>query len=87
MCDEAFDDSLAALKLVPDWFVTSKAIKRVFTALYADENIPYLNEDFANVVFSCNEMGNFNIDLKNITPDNKFDDDDPDTVIPVRLLP
>ena len=39
MCDEAFDDSLAALKLVPDWFVTSKAIKRVFAALYADENI------------------------------------------------
>ena len=32
-------------------------------------------------------MGNFNIDLKNITPDNKFDDDDPDTVIPVRFLP
>ena len=69
MCDEAFDDSLAALKLVPDWFVTSKAIKRVFAALYADENILYLNEDFANVVFSCNEMGILNIDLNNINLD------------------
>ena len=27
MCDEAVDDSLATLKLVLDWFVTSKMIK------------------------------------------------------------
>ena len=33
MCDEALDDSLAALKLVPHWFVTSKMIKELFTAL------------------------------------------------------
>ena len=32
MCDEAADDSLAALKLIPDWFVSSKMIKRLFTA-------------------------------------------------------
>ena len=39
MCDEAVDDSVAALKLIPDWFVTSKMIKKLFTALYADDNI------------------------------------------------
>ena len=33
MCDEALDDCLAALKLVPHWFVTSKMIKELFTAL------------------------------------------------------
>ena len=27
MCHETIDDRLAALKLVPDWFVTSKMIK------------------------------------------------------------
>ena len=27
MCDEAVDDFLAALKLISDWFVTSKIIK------------------------------------------------------------
>ena len=27
MCSEAVADSLAALKLIPDWFVTSKMIK------------------------------------------------------------
>ena len=28
MCDKAVDDCLATLKLVPDWFVTSKMIKK-----------------------------------------------------------
>ena len=28
MCDEAVDDSLASLKLIPDWFLTSKMIKK-----------------------------------------------------------
>ena len=32
MCDEAVDDSLAALKVIPDWFVTSKIIKELYTA-------------------------------------------------------
>ena len=31
MCDEAVDDSPAALNLIPDWFVTSKMIKKHFT--------------------------------------------------------
>ena len=38
-CDEGVDDSLAALKLIPNWLVTSKMIKKNYTALYADENI------------------------------------------------
>ena len=38
MCDEVVDNSLAALKFIPDWFVTGKMIKKPFTALYADEN-------------------------------------------------
>ena len=55
MCDKAVDDSLVALKLIPDCFVTSKIIKKLYTALYADENILYFNENSGNVVFSCNE--------------------------------
>ena len=55
MCDKAVDDCLAALKFVPDWFVTSKMIKKLFTALYADENIIYFDEDFGNVISNCNE--------------------------------
>ena len=81
MCDEAVDDCLAALKFVSDWFVTSKMIKKLFTALYANENILYCNEDFGNVVSNCKEMGILNIDLNCFNLDhNNFDQDDPDTI-------
>ena len=86
MCEEAVDDSLEALKLVPDWFVTNKIIKKLFTALYADDNIFYFNEDFGNAVFSSNEMGILNIDINNINLDKNFDEDDPDTIILIILL-
>ena len=29
-CDEAVDDSLAALKLLPNWFVTSKMTRNLY---------------------------------------------------------
>ena len=45
MCNEAVDDSLAALKLIPDWCVTNKLIKKLYTALYADGNILYFYEE------------------------------------------
>ena len=32
MCDKAVDDSLAALKFIPDWFVVSKMVQN-FTLL------------------------------------------------------
>ena len=86
MCDEAADDSVGILKLIPDWFVRSKMVKKLFTALYADENILHFNEDPGNVLFSCNEMGILNIDLNNVSLDNNFDKNDSDTVINVRLL-
>ena len=61
-------------------------IKELFTALYPDENIPSFNEDSGNVVFICKEIGTFNIDLNNINYDNNFDENDPDTIILIRLL-
>ena len=33
MCDQAAADCLASLKIVPEWFVISKMIKILFTAL------------------------------------------------------
>ena len=86
MFDEAVDDSLAALKLLPNWFVTSKMIKKLYTDLYTDENILYFNEDSGNVAFSCNEMGNLNRDINNINADSNFGEHDPDNIIIIRLL-
>ena len=56
ICDEAVDNCLAALKLIPDGFVTSKMIKKLLNALYADDNLLYFNKDSVDVMFSCNEM-------------------------------
>ena len=86
MCDEVVDDCLVALKFVPDWFVTSEMIIKLFTALHADENILYFNEGSGDAVFNCNGMGVLNIDLNNINPDNNFDEDDPYTIILIRIL-
>ena len=43
MCDKTADDFLPASKFNPDLFVTSKMIKRLFTDLYADDNILNFN--------------------------------------------
>ena len=72
--DEAVDDFPPTLNFISDWFVTSKMIKKLFTALYVDENILYFNEDSGNVVFSCNEMSIFNIDIIYVNLDNNFDE-------------
>ena len=87
MCDKAVDDCLAALKFISEWFVTSKRIKIFFTALHADDNILYFNEDSDNAVFSCNEMGILNINLNNINlDDTNYHEDSPETIIHIRRL-
>ena len=42
MRDEAVDDSLAALKIICDWFVTSKTINNFYTALYPVYSLLFL---------------------------------------------
>ena len=86
MCDGAVDDSLATLKLIPDQFLTSKMIKKNFIALYANENMLYVNEDSGTVVFDCNGMNILNINLNNIDLDNNLDENDPPTINLIRLL-
>ena len=86
MCDEAVDDSIATLKLIPDWFVTSEMIERLFSALYADENIPYFDEGSCDAVFHCKGMRILNIDFNNISLDDKFDEDDPIPIILMKIL-
>ena len=74
------------MELIPDWLVTSKIIKKLFAVLYADKNILYFNEDPGDVAFNYNEMGIVNIDLNNINLDYSFDQEDPNTIILIRLL-
>ena len=69
MCDEA------ALKCIPDWFVTSGMIKKLFSASYTDEILLYFNKDFGDATFNYNKMGIVNINLNNINLDDDFDKD------------
>ena len=86
MRDEAVNNFLTALKLIPDWLVTSKIIKNLFTALYADENILYFNEGSSYAVFNCNDMGIVNVDLNNYNLDDNFDKEDLNTIIFIKPL-
>ena len=52
MCDEAFDDCLAALKLIPDWFVTNKMLETLHAALPTNDDILFFNEDFNRATFT-----------------------------------
>ena len=38
VCDEVADDCLAALKLIPDWFVKSKLLKTFHDSLLANDD-------------------------------------------------
>ena len=51
MCDEVVDVSSAALKLVPNWFATSKMIKKLYTNFVRRYWFTFFDEDF------CNEIG------------------------------
>ena len=62
-------------------------IKKLLTALYADDNIFCFNEEFCNAVFSCNKMGILSIDLIDINlDDTNYDEVDPETNIQIRIL-
>ena len=79
------DDFLPALKFVLDWFVRSKMIKNLCTALYTDD-IHFYDKDSGNVTFLCNEMGILCADLSNINlDDTNYDEDDFETIIHIRL--
>ena len=56
-------------------------IEKLFTALYADGNILYFNEDSDDAVFNYNETGNANIDLNNINLVDNFEEEDPNAII------
>ena len=70
ICDEAVEDCLR-LKFA-NWFVTSKMIKKLLTALNADYNIHYFSKDSDN-------LNNINLDNTN------YDEDDSETIISIRL--
>ena len=62
MYNKSIDDFLSELKFV----LTNKMIKKLHTALYADDDILYFREDCSDAIFLCNEMVILNIDPNDI---------------------
>ena len=46
----------------------------------------YFNEDSGDAVFNYYEMGIVNIDLNNISLNDNFDEEHPDTIMLIKLL-
>ena len=80
MCDEAANLCLAALKFIPDWFVTSKILQKFDNALHANDDILFHNEDFDKVTFITNQKHILAVDLDKINLDNNFDEDHLDII-------
>ena len=49
--DGTVDGCLAALKVVPDWFVLSKMLEKLDNALHANYDMLFYNEDFNKLTF------------------------------------
>ena len=64
----------------------SKMIKKLYTALYADAVLLFFDEDSGYVTFCCDEMGILSVKFNNINPDKIFDEDDPETIILIKVL-
>ena len=86
MCNETVDDPLVALKLIPNWFVTSKMIKKLFYCFVWRWWFTLFVEDSGDVTFFCNEMGILSVNSNCINLDNNFDEDDPDAIIRISFF-
>ena len=87
MCCKAVDAFLPTLKFVPDWFVTSKMIKKLDDLFPNDDMKILLNDGSNNITCFGYKMGILSIDLNNINLDDvNFDEDDPEAIIHVRLM-
>ena len=82
MCYKFVDDFLPMLKLIFDWLITNKKIKKFYNALFADDDTLFFDEDSDNLTFSSNKIGIFIVDLSNINLDvASFSVNGPKTII------
>ena len=79
---------LAALKLIPEWFVTYKMVQKFHDALLANDDIFFFDKNFSKVTFFANEIDVFSVDFDkiNLDDDNNFYEDNPKNITNIRLL-
>ena len=69
MSDKAVDSFLLTLKFIPDWFFTSRIIKKLYNSLWTDDSTLLFDKDFGNVTFWSGEVGVLIVILNNINLD------------------
>ena len=74
MCDNIVDACLLALKFAPNLCVTSKMHEQLDNATFSNDDIVFINED--DVRLNTKYLNHINLD----------DDDDPETIIHIRLM-
>ena len=85
--DKAVDTCLPTLKFVTLWFVTNKIIEKLDQVVFSNDYIDL--DDINSYIFKSfsDGMNLVTVDLYNINlDDNKFDEDDPEFIVPVTLI-
>ena len=85
MCDELVDECLAALKFIPDWFVTSKVLENLIM-LYTLMMIYSSIMKILIKSYLLLHIVTVDLDKVNLDNNNNFEEDDSDTNIHVGLL-
>ena len=86
MCNKTVGDFRPALKLVPDWFVTSKIFKKLLTALYADDNILSFLMNILLMPHFVVIKWIFLVQILITLVDIHYDEDDPKSIIYISSL-
>ena len=62
-------------------------IKKLYSALFADDDITFFDRDSGNVIFLSDEMVILSVNINNINlNDVNFYEDDPKTIIHIGVL-
>ena len=88
MCDKAVDSCLLSLKLVPDWFVTSKMTEKLNSAVFSDDYIVFghLDSDFVTFFSKDKGLNSIILDNDHDLDDDHFDYCNPETINHVRYV-
>ena len=87
MSHKAADYFLLTLKFVPDWFVTSKMIRKLDILLFSNDYIVFGDLEFDFIIFFSSDIDLNSITLDKINlDDDDFDYCDPETINHVKLM-
>ena len=87
MCDNAADDFVLAIKLVPDLFITSNVIGKLYDVVFSNDDLVFGDLKSGFVAFFSNDKGLNIVTMDSINlEDNNFNNFDPETINYITLM-